>query len=277
MSAKAGTKKQQKESTTVVAVPEKAVIEEKAPEKEVILKETEVSSAVVENISSLEKEDSDEEDKNSVINEDEGLISSTEYINFVNKQIENTKNLTNALKSIQYFTKSELKEVDKVKKLLHKAESLYAIAQSKVFFSLAANSAPKAKKEIKLDSNGNKIPSEGKNPVVWEDFAKDAFKLESNNGFGSKYLQHVWELIKSESGTKNGASIIISNPGATNTFFQNIKRVMEERGLKTEKEIEVHALIEKGVLANTDITKFSKYCYEEKEKKPKATKKSKAV
>jgi hypothetical protein len=277
MSAKAGTKKQQKESTTVVAVPEKAVIEEKAPEKEVILKETSVSSAVVENLSSLEKEDSDEEDKNSVINEDEGLISSTEYINFINKHIENTKNLTNALKSIQYFTKSELKEVDKVKKVLHKAEFLFDIAQSKVFFSLAANSAPKAKKEIKLDSNGNKIPSEGKNPVVWEDFAKDAFKLESNNGFGSKYLQHVWELIKSESGTKNGSSIIISNPGATNTFFQNIKRVMEERGLKTEKEIEVHALIEKGVLANTDITKFSKYCYEEKEKKPKATKKSKAV
>ena len=275
MSAKAGTKKQQKEAVTS-AVLEKVVIEEKTPEKEVILKETETSSAV-EDISSFEKEDSDEEDKNSIINEDEGLISSTEYINFVNKQIENTKNLTNALKSIPFFTKNELKEVDKVKKLLHKVESLYAIAQSKVFFSLAANSAPKAKKEIKLDSNGIKIPAEGKNPVVWYNFAKEAFKLESNDGFGSKYLQHVWELIKSEAGTKNGSSIIISNPGATNTFFQNIKRVMEERGLNTDKEKEVLALIEKGVLANTDITKFSKYCYEEKEKKPKATKKSKAV
>lgn len=275
MSAKAGTKKQQKESSTVVAVPEKIVIEEKAPEKEIILQET-VTSAVVENISSLENGDSDEEDKNSVINEDEGLISSTEYINFINKQIENTRNLTHALKSFQYFTKSELKEVDKVKKLLNKVESLFAIAESKVFFSLAANSAPKAKKEIKLDSNGNKIPSEGKNPVVWKKFAKEAFNLQSNIGFGSKYLQYVWELIKSESGTKNGSSIIISNPGATKTFFQNIKSVMEERGLNTEKEKEVHALIEKGVLANTDITKFSKYCYEEKEKKPVASKKSKA-
>ena len=273
MSAKAGTKKQQKEATTVV---EKVVIEEKTPEKEVILQET-VTSSIIEDVPSLEKEGSDDEDKNSVINEDEGLISSTEYINFVNKQIENTRNLTHALKSIQYFTKSELKEVDKVIKVLHKAESLFSIAQSKVFFSLAANSAPKAKKEIKLDSNGNKIQSEGKNPVIWYGFAKEGFKLESNDGFGSKYLQHVWELIKSEAGTKNGSSIIISNPGATNTFFQNIKRVMEERGLNTEKEKEVHALIEKGVLANTDITKFSKYCYEEKEKKPKVTKKSKAV
>lgn len=271
MSAKAGTKKQQKEATTVV---EKVVIEEKAPEKEVILQET-VTSSIIEEVPSLEKEGSDDEDKNSVNNEDEGLISSTEYINLVNKQIENTRNLTNALKSIQYFTKSELKEVDKVIKLLNKAESLFSIAQSKVFFSLAANSAPKAKKN--LDSNGNKIQSEGKNPVIWYGFAKEGFKLESNDGFGSKYLQHIWELIKSEEGTKNGSSIIISNPGPTNTFFQNIKRVMEERGLNTEKEKEVHALIEKGVLANTDITKFSKYCYEEKEKKPKATKKSKTV
>lgn len=266
MSAKAGTKKKQKEATTVV---------EKAPEKEVIIQET-VTSSIIEDVPSLEKEDSDEEDKNSVINEDEGIISSPEYINLVNKQIENTRNLTRALKSIQSFTKSELKEFDKVNKLLHKAESLFSIAQSKVFFSLAANSAPKAKKEIKLDSNGNKIQSEGKNPVVWYDFAKQAFKLESNDGFGSKYLQHVWELIKSEAGTKNGSSIIISKPGPTNTFFQNIKRVMEERGLNTDKEKEVHALIEEGVLANTDITKFSKYCYEEKEKKPKVSKKSKA-
>ena len=273
MSSKAGTKKQQKEATTLV---EKVVIEEKTPEKEVIIQET-VTSSIIEDVPSLEKEGSDDEDKNSVNNEDEGLISSTEYINFVNKQIENTRNLTNALKSIPFFTKNELRDIDKVIKLLHKAESLFSIAQSKVFFSLAANSAPKAKKEIKLDSNGNKIQSEGKNPVVWHDFVKEAFKLESNDGFGSKYLQHVWELIKSEVGTKNGSSIIISNIGATNTFFQNIKRVMEERGLNTDKEKEVYALIEKGILANTDITKFSKYCYEEKEKKPKATKKPKAV
>jgi len=275
MSAKAETKKQQKKTTTSV-VSEKVVIEEKAPEKDVILKETETSSSIVEELPPLEKGDSDEEDQNSVINGDEGLISSTEYINFVNKQIENTRNLMNALKSIPYFTKTELKEVDKVEKLLQKANEQYSKTQSKVFFSLAANSAPKAKKEIKLDSNGNKIPSEGKNPVVWKKFAKEAFNLQSNIGFGSKYLQYVWELIKSESGTKNGSSIIISNPGATNTFFQNIKSVMEERGLNTEKEKEVHALIEKGVLANTDITKFSKYCYEEKEKKPAASKKSKA-
>ena len=156
------------------------------------------------------------------MNDGDEIAVFPEIINFVNKHIENTKNLTNALKSIPFFTKNELKEVDKVIKLLHKAESLFSIAQSKVFFSLAANSAPKAKKEIKLDSNGNKIQSEGKNPVVWYDFAKEAFKLESNDGFGSKYLQHVWELIKSETGTKNGSSIIISNPGATNTFFQNI-------------------------------------------------------
>lgn len=273
MSAKTGTKKQQKEVTTVV---EKVVIEEKAPEKEVILQETVTSSSTIEEVPPLEKGDSDDDDKNSVINEDEGLISSIEYINFVNKQIENTKNLTNALKSIQYFTKTELKEVDKVEKLLQKTNEQYSKTHSKVFFSLAANSAPKAKKEIKLDLNGNKI-TEGKNPVVWYDFAKEAFKLESNDVFGSKYLQHVWQLIKREAGTKNGSSIIISNIGATNTFFQNIKRVMEERGLNTDKEKEVYALIEKGILANTDITKFSKYCYEEKEKKPKATKKPKAV
>jgi len=277
MSAKAETKKQQKKTTTSV-VSEKVVIEEKSPEKDVILKETEHSSSsiVEEELPPLEKGDSDDDDKNSVINEDEGLISSTEYINFVNKQIENTRNLMNALKSIPYFTKTELKEVDKVEKLLQKANEQYSKTQSKVFFSLAANSAPKAKKEIKLDLNGNKI-TEGKNPVVWYDFAKEGFKLESNDGFGNKYLQHVWELIKSVAGTKNGSSIIISNPGPVNTFFQNIKRVMEERGLNTEKEKEVYALIEKGVLANTDITKFSKYCYEEKEKKPKATKKPKAV
>ena len=85
----------------------------------------------------------------------------------------------------------------------------------------------------------------------------------------------MWKFIKSEEGVKNGASIIISKPGPVNNFFKEIKRVMEERVLNSDKEKEVHALIEKGVLVNTDITKFSKYCYEVKE--PKNTKKSKAV
>jgi hypothetical protein len=160
-----------------------------------------------------------------------------------------------------------------LKKQLQKASNQFAIAQSKVFFSLAANSAPKAKKEIKLDVNGNKI-TEGKNPVEWYDFAKEIFQLESNEIYGSKYLEYVWKVIRNDPGAKKGSSIITSNPGPTNTLFQNIKRVMLERGVSPDDK--VINLIDGGVLANTDITKFSKYCYQEKEKKPKATKKSNA-
>ena len=271
MSAKAGTKKQQKEAT-VVAVPEKVVIEEKAPEKDVILKETETSAFVEEETLSITNDDNNEE--NDEINSEE-IISSEKYIDNIKQKNLLIQEEAKTLSSMSSYLRSELIKIEKEEINNAKAKFDLEKKQIKFKFSILKKSAPKAKKN--LDSDGNKIQSEGKNPVTWYDFAKEAFKLESNDGFGSKYLQHVWELIKSEAGTKNGSSIIISNPGATNTFFKNIKRVMEERGLNTEKEKEVHALIEKGVLANTDITKFSKYCYEEKEKKPKATKKTKAV
>jgi hypothetical protein len=268
MSAKTGTKKQQKETTTS-AVLEKAVIEEKTPEKEVVLKETAIS-AVVEDPVILEKEDSDEEDKNSDINENEVIISFSEYIILIKERIENTNNLIKALNSIQFLTKSQLKDLNNAEKQLQKASNQFAIAQSKVFFSMAANSAPKAKKEIKLDLNGNKI-TEGKNPVEWYDFAKEIFELEPNEIYGSKFLQYIWKVIRNDPGAKKGPLIITSNPGPTNRLFQNIKRVMLERGVSPDDK--VITLIDNGVLANTDITKFSKYCYHEKEKKTKATKK----
>ena len=128
-----------------------------------------------------------------------------------------------------------------------------------------------------MDENGNKILRPGKSPCIWYDWAANGFGLESNNGYSDTFLTLMWPFLKSEEGVKNGSSIIISKPGRVNNFFNEIKRVMEERGLNSEREKEVYALIEKGVLVNTDITKFSIYCYEKKEKKPKATKKSNAV
>jgi hypothetical protein len=116
MSAKAGTKKQQKETTTS-AVLEKAVIEEKTPEKEVVLKET-ATSAVVEDPVILEKEDSDEEDKKTDINENEVTISFSEYIILIKERIENTNNLTKALNSIQSYTKSQLKDLNNAEKTI---------------------------------------------------------------------------------------------------------------------------------------------------------------
>jgi predicted RND superfamily exporter protein len=270
MPPKTSENKKAKKQSTVVDEPNvdtlKIDIEESEPEK------------VIEEPIVLEKEDSEEEDIQSDVNDNEGIISSTEYIKLINQQIEIIKKTTKALKSIQFFTKTELKEVDKAEKLLQKAREQLAKELTKVFFSLAANSAPKAKKN-NLDENGNKIPTPGKSPCIWYEFARTAFSLESNEGFKSTFLTLIWPFLRSEEGVKNGPSITISNPGRVNNFFNEIKRVMEERGLNEENQA-VYDLINKGVLVNTDITKFSKYCCEEtkneNEKKPKAIKKSKA-
>jgi hypothetical protein len=271
MPPKTSENKKSKKESTVVDAP-KIDIEESEPEK--VTEESEPEKVIEEPIF-LEKEDSEEEDIQSDVNDNEGIISSVEYIKLINQQIEIIKKTTKALKSIQFFTKTELKEVDKAEKLLQKARDQLAKELTKVFFSLAANSAPKAKKN-NLDENGNKIPTPGKSPCIWYDFARDAFGLESNEGFRSEFLTLIWPFIKSEDGVKNGPSIIISKPGRVNNFFNEIKSIMEKRGLNEENQ-KVYDLINKGVLVNTDITKFSKYCSEENEKKPKATKKSNAV
>jgi hypothetical protein len=87
----------------------------------------------------------------------------------------------------------------------------------------------------------------------------------------------MWVFLKSEEGVKDGASIIISKPGPVNSFFNNIKNIIEKKESRTEKDNKILALIEKGVLKNTDITSFSTYCHEEKEKKVKVTKKAAAA
>ena len=168
-----------------------------------------------------------------------------------------------------------MKEIDKAWKLLQKAQDQLSKEGNKVLFSLAANSAPKVKKVINVDANGVKI-TEGKNPVNFLPFAQEFFGLPSKEGHGSRYLEYTWAGIKKEDGVKDGSLITINKPGPLKTFFDGIKKVMEDRGLNTDKEKEVYALIEKGVLKNTDITKFSKYCYEEKEKKVKVSKKAEA-
>lgn len=205
----------------------------------------------------------------------EEIISSSDYVNTINNLIESTKKLATAQKSFEYYTKPELKEIDKAWKLLQKADDQLSKEVNKTLFSLAANSAPKVKKVIKTDENGNKI-TEGKNPVNFLPFAQEFFGLPSKEGHGSRFLEYIWFNIKKEDGVKNGSIITINKPGPLKTFFDGIKKVMEERGLNTDKEKEVYALLQTGELKNTDITKFSKYCYEEKEKKAKAPKKVKA-
>lgn len=205
----------------------------------------------------------------------EEIVSSIEYLSIVSQLIENTKQLANAQKSFEYYTKPELKEIDKASKLLQKAQDQLSKEENKVLFSLAANSAPKVKKVINVDANGVKI-TEGKNPVNFLPFAQEFFGLPSKEGHGSRYLEYIWAGIKKEEGVKNGSLITINKPGPLKTFFDGIKKVMEDRGLNTDKEKEVYALIETGVLKNKDITKFSKYCYEEKEKKAKVSKKAEA-
>lgn len=206
---------------------------------------------------------------------EEEIVSSADYLSIVNRLIDDTKKLATAQKSFEYYTKPELKEIDKAWKLLQKAQDQLSKEGNKVLFSLAANSAPKVKKEIKVDANGVKI-TEGKNPVNFLPFAQEFFGLSSKEGHGSRYLEYTWAGIKKEDGVKNGSLITINKPGPLNTFFNGIKKVMEDRGLNTDKEKEVYALLQKGELKNTDITKFSKYCYEEKEKKAKVSKKAEA-
>jgi hypothetical protein len=236
-----------------------------------------VKDDVVDNTLTLNDDNSsnngeqNEEKENEVVEH----IPVEEILKLLKDRNENTRNLIKAQKSIPLYTKAELKEIQKEEKQLHKLEAQLSEERNKVLYSLASSSAPKPKKN--LDSNGNKIPTPGKNPVYWYEFVKNAFGLESNNGFSSKYLELMWPFLKSEEGVKEGSSIIISRPGKVNDFFQNIKRVMEERGIHNDSQKNApYLLIQNGVLTNTDITKFSKYCYEEKEIKPKAAKKSKA-
>lgn len=235
-----------------------------------------VKDDVVDNTSSLNDDNSsnNEEQNEERENKIEEKVSFEEILKLIQDRIENTIELIKALKSFSLYTKVQLKEIQKLEKILHKLESQYSEEKDKLLYFLAAGSAPKPPKNV--DENGKKIPIPGIGPVVWYDFVKDAFELESNNGFSSKYLELMWPFIKSEEGVKVGSSIIISKPGKVNTFFQNIKRVMEERGINTVEDKKSYQLIENGVLKNTDITKFSIFCRDVKEIKPKASKKAKA-
>jgi len=246
------------------------------PVKEVEITTESVKDDVVDNTASLNDDNSsnNEEQNEERQNDIEETISSKEMLKLIKDRIENTNRLTKALKSISLYTKAELKEIQKEEKQLHKLESQYSEEKNKVLYSLAASSAPKPQKNV--DENGKKIPIPGKGPVEWYDFVRIAFGLETNNGFTSKYLELMWPFIKDEEGVKVGPSIIISKPGKVNTFFQNIKRVIEERGINTEKDKNAYQLIENGVLTNTDITKFSIYCHDVKEIKPKTSKKTAA-
>ena len=251
----------------------KVVTPEPVKEEEVVIEPVneEIAVEAVKDEEVANNGDESEEKTNEV----EETISAEDYLNLLKERIENTRRLTKAQKSITQHTKAELKEIQKEEKLLQKAESQLFEERNKVFHSFAASSAPKPKKN-NVDADGNKIPTPGKNPVVWHDFARIAFGLESNEGYQSKYLELMWIFLKSEPGVKDGSSIIISKPGPVNTFFINIKNVIEKRGLTTEKDKKNYALINGGVLKNTDITSFSTYCHEEKEKKAKVSKKDAA-
>jgi hypothetical protein len=261
MSSKTATKKATKAVVATEPVKEEVVIEP--------IKEEPTLDPVKDNEELANIEEQSEEKKDEV----EEIISAEEHLNLLKERIENTKRLIKAQKSITQHTKVELKEIQKEEKLLNKTEFQLSEERNKVLHSIASSSAPKPQKN-KVDADGNKIPTPGKNPVVWYDFVRDAFELETNNGFSSKYLELMWPFLKSEEGVKEGASLIISKPGKVNTFFNNIKSVIEKRGLTTEKDKKNLALIEKGVLKNTDIFSFSTYCYDEKEKKVKVSKKA---
>jgi hypothetical protein len=244
---------------------EVTIQEEEIIVKEEILVQKEINDEVADDSVNGENDDSSNTHENS------NIISHIEYISYLSEATEITKRLTLGQKSIVNYTKPELREIDKAVRLLQKAKEQLSKEENKTLFSLAASSAPRVKK-VNKDSNGVKITI-GKNPVNFLPFAQTFFELPSMEGHGSRYLEYMWANIKKEDGVKDGSLIIINKPGSLNTFFNGIKNVMEERGLKTDKEKEVYALLEKGELKNTDITKFSKYCYEEKEKKPNATKK----
>jgi hypothetical protein len=265
MSAKAVTKKGPKTVTNNEPVKEEVVIES-VKEKPIVVPEEETLS--------ITNDDNNEEYDE--INSEE-IVSSEKYIDIIKQKNLLIQEEAKALSSISSYTKAELMKIEKEELINAKAKFDLEKKQIKEKYSRLKKNAPKGKKN-KVDENGNKIITPGKSPCIWYDFAVNDFGLESNEGHSSTFLTLMWPFLKSEEGVKNGSSIIISKPGGrVNKFFNEIKRVMEERGLNTEKEKEVYALIEKGVLVNTDITKFSKYCYEEKEKKPKATKKSDTV
>ena len=65
----------------------------------------------------------------------EEIVSSIEYLSIVSQLIENTKQLANAQKSFEYYTKPELKEIDKASKLLQKAQDQLSKEENKVLFS----------------------------------------------------------------------------------------------------------------------------------------------
>jgi len=273
MSSKPETKTKTKAVLATTVKEEEVVLATIQPVKEEPVKEEPVKEEVV--TESVKDEENLEEQIDDNRNEVEEVISAEEHLNLLKERTENTRRLIKAQKSISNHTKVELKEIQKEEKLLYKAEYQLIEERNKFLHSLASSSAPKPKKN-NLDADGNKIPTPGKNPVVWHDFAKDAFALETNDGFLSKYLELIWIFIKSEEGVKEGASIIISKPGRVNSFFNNIKSIIENKESRTEKDNKIFALIEKGVLKNTDITSFSTYCHEEKEKKVKVTKKATA-
>jgi hypothetical protein len=264
MSSKTANKKGTKAVTATEPEKEEVVIES-VKEEPIVVPEEETLS--------ITNDDNNEEDDE--INSEE-IVSSEKYIDIIKQKNLLIQEEVKALGSISTYTKAELMKIEKEELINAKAKFDLEKKRIKEKYSRLKKNAPKAKKEIKLDADGNKIPVEGKSPVVWYDFAKDAFGLKINNGFGNHFLGYIWAFLKSEVGVKDGSSIIISNPGKVNTFFQKIKEVIEKRGLNSEKEKAVHALIEKGVLSNHDITRFSTYCYEEKIKKPKSSKKAKA-
>ena len=265
MSSKTATKKATKTVSAEPVKEEAVIISVKEEETIVPVKEEETIVHVKDEESSNNGEE--------IQDEIEEFFSVEEHIKLLKERIENTRRLIKAQKSITQHTKFSLKDIQKEEKILHKVESQLSEERNKVLYSIAASSAPKPKKN-NVDADGNKIPTPGKNPVVWHEFVRIAFGLESNEGYQSKFLELMWIFLKSVPGVKEGALILISKPGPVNTFFNNIKSVIEKKGLETEKDKKNYALIEKGVLKNTDITSFSTYCHEEKEKKPKVSKKA---
>jgi hypothetical protein len=264
MSSKTANKKGTKAVTATEPEKEEVVIES-VKEEPIVVPEEETLS--------ITNDDNNEEDDE--INSEE-IVSSEKYIDIIKQKNLLIQEEVKVLGSISTYTKAELMKIEKEELINAKAKYDLKRKQIKEKFSRLKKNAPKAKKENKLDADGNKIPVEGRSHVVWYDFAKDAFGLKINNGFGNHFLGYIWAFLKSETGVKIGSSIIISNPGKVNTFFQKIKEVIEKRGLNSEKDKAVYALIEKGVLSNQDITGLSTYCYEEKIKKPKSSKKAKA-
>jgi hypothetical protein len=262
MSSKTANKKQ-KETPVIVSETPVIVSETPPPVKD-----------VVEEIESITNEDNEEDEKNDSENEVGEIVLQSEYLSTIKEKTELVKKNTTALSSISSYTKAQLIEIEKEEILYAKANFEFEKKRIKAEFSRLKKNAPKAKKEVKLDSEGNVIKTQGKNPVTWTNFAKDAFGLKTNEGQGGDFLGLIWAYIKSMEGVKDGPIINIGKPGKVNTFFNDIKQEIVKRGVNPDTQ-KIIDLIDGGVLSNKDITKFSKYCYEVKEKKPKATKKTK--